>query len=574
MLGDEEEATVLDPENDCGNIEYKLKLVSPTADRLTHLISQMNFRLSEGLGEAIYEIGVQDDGVPEGLSDEDLAASIATLRRMARALEADISVLRSRRGIQGRVAEVLVRKLAHEQFHELRIAVAGNVESGKSTLLGVLAYGEHDNGNGLARLNLLRHKHELQTGHTSCLSQEIIGFDATGAIVNYGKDLSEPSWSEICALSAKVVTFIDLAGHERYLRTTLFGLTVGNTPDYCMVTVAANTGVTAMTREHLGVALGLQVPLFVVITKTDAVSPAEAKRVVKGFSKLAKEPGVLRIPVLVRSADDVLLVARSIVSDRIMPIFMTSSVTGENLDILRTFLNLLPARIDWEQRMRDAAEFQIEETFTVTDVGTVVGGVVTSGTVRVDDELLLGPADNGSFLRVAVTSIQAKRRNVRVVRAGQSCSLAISVPRECVQKDMLLVDPATQPVAVFDFEANIVLLASQQAALAEGYEGVFHCANMGVPVKVVALPTTSQGELHGGAETPTPVVFRFLYRQRYVKVGARFVLRQERSKAIGTVTKLFHAGYVSVRRDPAAAAAVAAAALLSPDAEHPETPTS
>ena len=34
----------------------------------------------------------------------------------------------------------------------------------------------------------------------------------------------------------QIVTFVDLAGHERYLKTTMFGLT-GYAPDYAMLIV-------------------------------------------------------------------------------------------------------------------------------------------------------------------------------------------------------------------------------------------------------------------------------------------------------------------------------------------------
>lgn len=57
------------------------------------------------------------------------------------------------------------------QFIDIRIAVLGNVESGKSTLVSVLTHGELDNGNGRARLNLFRHPHEIQTGRTSSISK-------------------------------------------------------------------------------------------------------------------------------------------------------------------------------------------------------------------------------------------------------------------------------------------------------------------------------------------------------------------------------------------------------------------
>ena len=57
----------------------------------------------------------------------------------------------------------------------------------------------------------------------------------------------------ICQASTKVITFIDLAGHERYLKTTIFGMT-GHAPDFCMLMVGANAGVIGMTKgEQCGV---------------------------------------------------------------------------------------------------------------------------------------------------------------------------------------------------------------------------------------------------------------------------------------------------------------------------------
>ena len=43
-------------------------------------------------------------------------------------------------------------------------------------------------------------------------------------------------WTKICEKSSKVITFIDLAGHEKYLKTTVFGMT-GHLPDFCMLMV-------------------------------------------------------------------------------------------------------------------------------------------------------------------------------------------------------------------------------------------------------------------------------------------------------------------------------------------------
>ena len=51
--------------------------------RLTQLVTQMKWRLREGRGEAIYQIGVEDKGNVAGLSEEDLDSSIETLKEMA-----------------------------------------------------------------------------------------------------------------------------------------------------------------------------------------------------------------------------------------------------------------------------------------------------------------------------------------------------------------------------------------------------------------------------------------------------------------------------------------------------------
>jgi GTPase len=45
----------------------------------------------------------------------------------------------------------------------------------------------------------------------------------------------------------KVITFIDLAGHARYLKTTVAGMT-GNAPDFVMLIVGSNSGIIGMTK--------------------------------------------------------------------------------------------------------------------------------------------------------------------------------------------------------------------------------------------------------------------------------------------------------------------------------------
>eukprot|EP00438_Fugacium_kawagutii_P028163 Skav233602 [mRNA] locus=scaffold109:27742:30640:+ [translate_table: standard] len=73
--------------------------------------------------------------------------------------------------------------------------VIGNVDSGKSTLVGVLTKGGLDDGRGLARAKVFNFSHEAANGRTSSIAQAR-----------------------------------DLCGHEKYLKTTIFGL-VGQCTD-------------------------------------------------------------------------------------------------------------------------------------------------------------------------------------------------------------------------------------------------------------------------------------------------------------------------------------------------------
>lgn len=74
-------------------ISFQVKLVNPSSSRMQQLITQMKWRLREGQGEAIYEIGVEDDGTMTGLTDKELDASMRTLKFMAAALNASIVVV-------------------------------------------------------------------------------------------------------------------------------------------------------------------------------------------------------------------------------------------------------------------------------------------------------------------------------------------------------------------------------------------------------------------------------------------------------------------------------------------------
>lgn len=99
--------------------------------------------------------------------------------------------------------------------------------------------------------------------------------------------------------SSKVFTFIDLAGHEKYIKTTVYGMT-GTLPDYAMIVVGANMGVLRMTREHLGLALALKYPLIFAVTKIDMCPEQILKQTVDDICKILRSAGIKKMPMIVR----------------------------------------------------------------------------------------------------------------------------------------------------------------------------------------------------------------------------------------------------------------------------------
>ena len=131
----------------------------------------MNGRLEEGHGEAMFDLGLEDNGDSMAFDKSDWDFALARLHSVTESLGADYRVLMTKNvGGDTEVdvnpkdkacsGKLIIRRRPHSVDHviETRIAVVGNVDAGKSTLLGVLVKGGLDDGRGKARVNLFRHK--------------------------------------------------------------------------------------------------------------------------------------------------------------------------------------------------------------------------------------------------------------------------------------------------------------------------------------------------------------------------------------------------------------------------------
>ena len=79
-------------------------------------------------------------------------------------------------------AQITVQKPEERKSEDIdvRIAVIGNVDSGKSTLVGVLTRCVVDDGRGYARGLVFNYAHEQANGRTSSITHELMGFNTNG----------------------------------------------------------------------------------------------------------------------------------------------------------------------------------------------------------------------------------------------------------------------------------------------------------------------------------------------------------------------------------------------------------
>ncbi|KAK2052860.1 elongation factor Tu GTP binding domain-containing protein [Colletotrichum caudatum] len=524
-------------------------------------------RLLEGHGETVFELGFENSGEAMGLSLEQWNTAYARLRDAAKRIRAhcqtlitknvggDVEAPSAKTGKDSHCSgKIMIRQAPAtvEDVIETRIAVVGNVDAGKSSLLGVLVKGDLDDGRGRARVNLFRHKHEIETGRTSSVGMEILGFDTVGQVVTSETPGRKLSWEEIGKRSAKVITFTDLAGHEKYLRTTVFGL-LSSSPNYCLLMVAANNGLIGMSKEHLGIALALNVPVMVVITKVDICPPQILEQTVSQITKILKSPGARKIPIFIKDREECINTATQFVSQRICPVFQVSNVTGENLDLVRTFLNILPHHGRYDS---DAPfEFHVNDTFSVPFVGTVVSGIVKSGVVHAGDNVLIGPDSLGQFTATSIRSIERKRLGVPAASAGQSASFALKkVRRKDVRKGMVVLpklEGQPAPKVHREFIAEVLIL-SHATTIKTKYQAMLH---VGPVSQTCAIIDVDRPYIRTGDRAT--VAFRFVQRPEYLAPGDRLLFREGRTKGLGIVKSV---GYdpskpLYPHGDPAAAAA-------------------
>lgn len=450
-------------ETEYSNHEYKRNMLF-THNQLAKKSIQMLRRIYQGDGVAKYSIGVDDDGSINPLSEEDFTQSVSNLKIMA-----DI--------VNGMVFNEAVKTVSTEGeadkyygdfnvqivpgrigYVDIRIAVAGNPDSGKSSTVGSLITGKMDNGSGSARSSVLNHQHEIANkGRTSSISYKMIGFNEKAEYINGNYRSYDPK--NITRDAIKIITFIDLCGQRNYISTTTSAMT-STLPDYGMLAVNSNSGISLAdtTRDHVELFHAYSIPFFAIMTVIDLTTPERFKETLTVLKRdILKVYGYSAFPI--RNIQDVDS-ALSATMEKFVPIFQISNVTGRGQDLLKYFLSKLNQREQTEKFCLDQGIevehlgkytcMPISHIYRVNGVGIVLSGIIHSGRVHINDTLYLGPDGNGEYHKLKVKSIQMNFESLKEGRVNDHIALSFKgkFPEEITpQKGMVLIGENIPKVA-------------------------------------------------------------------------------------------------------------------------------
>ena len=566
-----------------GNVEYKRHLLIEQDNKLAKRVTQLEFRLTQGQGTAIYYIGIDDDGQTYGLTQEQLTTSLEYLNSMAK--EANAVVSESEQMIAKSVDVMntndemidirnsdaplfyakVVLKVRTEgsavEREDIRIGVCGNVDAGKSTCIGVLTSGELDNGRGSARTCTQIHRHEIETGRTSTVSHHTIGFKDNGAIVNYDRFVSN-NLAEITKNSTKLITLCDLAGHEKYLRTMIYGI-ASSALDYSFVLVNAKGGITHMTQHHLTISAMMNIPVIILMTKIDNCPHNKYTETLQDIRKLVGKSDICKKVHVVNTLassdelsklpDSTLLIEfLKVDRQRVIPVIPVSFVDGTSIDLLKESLHNLPKRRRHLERVDAKLEFIIDRTYQVPGIGLVIHGFVNQGTVRTNQVINIGPLNDGKFITSNVRSIHYNCISVNNVRAGNYACLAIKIPKNqhsLVRRGQVAMESIPTPVITFWAKLNIV--SGQSTTIQPGYCPHLHIVMVKQSAKVLEIKdvmnsdsdgSTVNGSVNSKVNTEqiarsgrcSLVKFAFT-KPEYIRKGMRLLFRDGKVKGVGIV---------------------------------------
>ncbi len=408
-------------------------------------------------------------------------------------------------------------------MRELRIAVLGNVDAGKSSLTGVLTKNILDDGRGYARSFVSQFTHEKDTGKTSSVTQ------------NFSKNDD-----------GYIVVYIDLAGHEKYLKTTLHGMS-GFYPDYGMVVIGANMGLTDITKEHMNVAIALNIPFMIVITKVDIAPPHVLEKTKNAIEEIVNKK--LKQKTLTYMNEENV---NSLVHIRKhIPVFSVSNKSGLNIDLLKKFINNVYnffeihnklTLFNTTEQLKDTNIFSVDRSYLVNGVGTVLSGKVCNGSFKKNDNVYIGPF-HGMWYPVLIRSFHDNfEQSMDKMESNESGCIAIkSLQKNVDFKKMdfkkgiyLMSNEECKKFTAYEFEADVIIMHTHSTTISKNYQPIINCNKIVQCAQIVDI--YDKTNIRAGDKCR--IKFRFIYRPEFIQENDRFIFREGQTRGIGIIRKV------------------------------------
>lgn len=342
---------------------------------------------------------------------------------------------------------MLIDKLLKEDSAKdlLRLATAGSVDDGKSTLIGRLLY--ESKGIYEDQLEAIEKASE-KVGTTGGKLDLALVTDGLKAEREQGITI-DVAYRYFSTPKRKFI-IADSPGHEQYTRNMVTG---ASTASLMIVLIDASKGVVVQSRRHAFIASLLRVPhILVAINKMDLVNYSQEvyENIVKDFTDFAAKlelTDVSFVPVSALEGDNVVLPSEK------MDWYSGRSLLShlENVHIASD-RNLIDLRYPVQYVSRPDSNFR----------GYM--GQVASGAVRPGDDVVILP----SGVSNKVAKVFGPDGEVEQGHAGQSLTVTLQNETDISRGD-LIVHTNNQPHVERSFEAMVVWMASEKMGTSGSY---------------------------------------------------------------------------------------------------------
>ena len=145
----------------------------------------------------------------------------------------------------------------------------------------------------------------------------------------------------------------------------------------------------------------------------------------------------------------------------LVPAIPVSSTSGLNLWLFRQLLWKLPK--DSTDLAKEAQEFLVDWSAKQKEFW-ILGGPITKGVIALNDQMLMGPNDDGLFTEVLIIGIHVKQTPQTSVQAGQMASFKVALPEQdnyftnSIRKGTVLLDNKLHIRGLTEFTAEIQAL--------------------------------------------------------------------------------------------------------------------